>query len=124
MKKLIAFTLAFVLTPLLALAQTQIRNDEQLVAKAIKLGNTFISIIIALSVIWIIWGVFNYLIRGANSEDARKEGGKTILHGVIGLFVILSIWGLVAILKNSLVTDDRTPTEKFPTVNNIVTSPR
>ncbi len=115
MKKFIALAFVFFL-PLLSFAQT-IDNDEELVAKALRYGNTAISIIIALAVLYIIYGVFKYLIKGANDEESRKAGRDVILWGVVGLFVILSIWGLVAILKNSLRTETQTPYEQFPTLN-------
>jgi hypothetical protein len=90
-------------------------GQDSIFGKFTSLGNSFITIVISLAVIWIVVNVFVYLIAG--SEDKRKEGGLRILYGVVGLFVILSIWGLVAILKNSFGTGNNTPTEnQFPKV--------
>lgn len=115
MKKIIAFSLA--LAPLSAFAQTTITNVEGIFTKFTTLGNAFVTILISLSVIWIIVNIFRYLIAG--SEDDRKKGGMSILYGVIALFVILSIWGLVAILKNSFGTGQNTaPVQQFPSVVN------
>lgn len=98
MKKLIAFVLAF--SPALAFAQTL--NDIDTVAqKATNIGDLIIKLAISLAVLWIIISVVRYLILGADDEEARKKGGQSILYGVIGLFVILSIWGLVFLLTNS-----------------------
>lgn len=98
MKKLIAFVLAF--SPVLALAQTL--NDIDTVAqKATNIGDLIIKLAISLAVLWIIVSVVRYLIVGADNEEERAKGGKSILYGVIGLFVILSIWGLVFLLTNS-----------------------
>ncbi len=113
MKKLIALTL--VLAPLSTFAQT-ITDDTSLVKKAVELGNTAITILIAFAIIYIIYGIVRFLIAGSGDPEKRKQGRDTILWGVVGLFVILSIWGLVAILKNSFNTQTRPPVDQFPSV--------
>lgn len=108
MKKLIAFLVTF--APVSVFAQLNDIND--VTRKATSIGDTIIIILISFSVIWIIFSVVKYLIAGG--EDQRKEGGKAVMYGVIGLFLILSIWGLVNILKRSFVTNDNVPTSNFP----------
>ncbi len=111
MKKLIALVLS--LAPVSVFAQ-QITDANGVTNKLTNLGNTVVVILISFSVIWIIINVVRYLIAGG--EDDRKKGGMAILWGVVGLFVILSIWGLVAILKNTFSTNNNTPRDQFPVV--------
>jgi heme/copper-type cytochrome/quinol oxidase subunit 4 len=110
MKKFIATALA-TLAPVIALAQTSgaITDANKLVEKLTNLGNTFIQILIAFAVIYIIYNVVRYLVMGGDDEEKRKKAGQAILWGVVGLFVILSIWGLVRILTNTFRTDTTTP---------------
>lgn len=96
MKKLIAFVLAS--SPALAFAQT-LTDINSVSQKAVNIGDLVIKLAISFAVIWIIISVVRYLIAG--SEDDRKKGGFAILYGIVGLFVILSIWGLVYLLTNS-----------------------
>ena len=111
MKKLIALGLA--LSPLSAFAQTQLTDLNSVSTKFTNIGNIVITLLISLSVIWIIISVFRYFIAGG--EEDRKKGGMAILYGVVGLFVILSIWGLVAILKNTFSTGVQdAPMDQFP----------
>ncbi len=110
MKKIIALVISF--APLAALAQSQIGNIDDVASTASSIGDTLIVLLISFSVIWIIISVVRYLIAGG--EDDRKKGGMAILWGVVGLFVILSIWGLVAILRNSFDTQDQVPTGSIP----------
>lgn len=110
MKKLIVSVLTFL--PVLSFAQT-LTNIDDVATKATRIGNLVIEIAISLAVIWIIINVIKYLIAGG--EDQRAAGGKAILFGVIGLFVILSIWGLVAILTNSFKTNSNRPTNEINT---------
>lgn len=106
MKKIIAFVLAS--SPLLAFAQQPLQDITDVADKATSIGNLVITLAISLAVVWIIVNVVIYLVAGGDTEK-RKEGGMRILFGVIGLFVILSIWGLVAILRTSFRTQDQVP---------------
>lgn len=103
MKKLLALALTF--APSMAFAQTlsSLNNINQVTARFTSILNTITVILISIAVVWIIISVVRYLIAGGDAT-ARKEGGLRILWGVVGLFVIVSIWGLVSILTNSLAT--------------------
>jgi bacteriorhodopsin len=112
MKKLIA-SLAVAL-PAVALAQP-ITDVNTLTYKLTNIGNTFIQILIAFAVIWIVYNVVQYIVK-SQDPAARSEIGKSIMFSIIGLFVILSIWGLVRILTNTFRTDTTAPTDQFPQV--------
>lgn len=116
MKKLIALTLA--LAPLSAFAQP-ISNVNDVTSKLTSIGNTFVTLLISFAVIYIIYNVVRYLIASGDPEK-RKEGGMGILWGVVGLFVILSIWGLVAILTNTFGTQNNIPQNQ---INNLKVPP-
>jgi prepilin signal peptidase PulO-like enzyme (type II secretory pathway) len=64
-----------------------------------------IYLIIALAVITFIWNVYLYFF----TDKDKKEAGMYVLYSVIGFFVILSLWGLVAILRNSLALPTNVP---------------
>ena len=115
MKKIIATIVAFM--PVVAFAQTSAITDvNSLSNRLIGLGNMFTYLLIAAAVIFIIWNVVIYLIKGGE-EGARTKAGQSILWGVVGLFVILSIWGLVNILLNTFRTTP--PTNSIPQVQNV-----
>ncbi|MEZ4103335.1 MAG: hypothetical protein R3B55_02115 [Candidatus Paceibacterota bacterium] len=61
--------------------------------------NVVIPILITLAVLYTIWGVIKYA-TAKESED-QAEGCVVIITGIIGLFVIVSIWGLVAVLNST-----------------------
>ena len=75
-----------------------------------------VPILIAISFIVFLWGVFNYFIYGASDETKRKEGRQFVMWGIIGLVIIFSTWALVNIVKGTL----------FPTTvqNTAPTPPR
>ena len=79
-----------------------------------KVINAIIPFLVGLAVLVIIWGVFNY-ISGAGDEEKRAQAKQFIIWGVVGVFIMLSVWGLVGILTNTVVLDE-TP-DVAPIVN-------
>ncbi len=57
-------------------------------------------LIISLTVIVFVWGLFKLVLAG-DSDEARKEARGYIVWGVVALFVMVSVWGLVNILISS-----------------------
>lgn len=115
MKKLLSLTA--LLAPSAALAQTQVITDaNSLTQKLIGLGNIAIYLLISLAILYIIWNIVQFLIKGSDDETARSKARGGILWGIVGLAVILSIWGLVNILTNTFRT---TPTNQpIPSLGN------
>lgn len=69
----------------------------------IDIGNTIvIPIIFALAFIVFIWGVFKYFILHGSEEEARAEGRKFILWGLLGMALLFSVWGVLNILLSTL----------------------
>lgn len=114
MKKILAAVGVWAL-PALVFAQAIVDADS-LFVRVKNLINQIIPIIITLTVLWIIGGIFYYVIV-AKSEDKQKNAKDIILWGTVGLFVMLSIWGLVNFLGRTLNLDTRIPTEK---INNLI----
>ncbi len=62
----------------------------------------FVPVLMAIALIVFLWGVYKYFILGATEEKSRTDGRQFVLWGVIGFVVILSVWGLVAVVGNTL----------------------
>lgn len=115
MKKLLASILSF--SPTFAFAQTPLVDINTVAAKANSIGNLFVELLISLAVIYIIYSVVRYLIAGGDED--RGKAGMNILYGVVGLFVILSIWGLVFLLVNTFrFGDNRKPINEIRNIQN------
>src|SRR3989344_482763 len=56
--------------------------------------------LVSLGVIYFVWGMVQYFI--ADDEEAKKSGKDRIIYGIIGLAIIVSVWGLVTILVETL----------------------
>lgn len=101
MKKLVYIGAAFAL-PVLAFAQVSATNVTSLGQGFITLiNNVLVPLIFAIAFIVFIWGVFTYFILGGHDEEKRETGKSLMLWGIIGFFVMVSVWGLVNILRST-----------------------
>jgi ABC-type uncharacterized transport system permease subunit len=69
--------------------------------KIISLINMGISIVIGLAVIGFMYGIVRFLFDSTN-EKARKEARSFMLYGILTLFVMTSLWGLVHMLSGTI----------------------
>ena len=65
------------------------------------INSILVPLLMAVAFIFFLWGVFKYFILGSENEEERKTGRQFVLWGVIGFAIILSVWGLVAILLDT-----------------------
>jgi hypothetical protein len=65
------------------------------------INNVLVPVIFAIAFIVFLWGAFDTFILGANSEDVKDKGKNLMLWGLIGFFVMVSVWGLVNILTGT-----------------------
>ena len=108
MKKILFASSAFLLPALTAFAQGPsggtLTNISQVIQRFQAVINIVIPFIIGLAVLVIIYGIFSF-ISSAGDEEARGTAKQFIIWGIIGVFLMLSVWGLVTILYNSFGTD-------------------
>lgn len=65
---------------------------------------TFVPMVFALAIALFVWGVTMYVVN-AEDEGKREKGKDFMIWGIIGLTVMISIWGLVAILGDTFGLD-------------------
>ncbi len=52
-----------------------------------------------------IWGVFGFISKAADST-AQKEGKDHILWGIIGMFIMISAYGIIRLIGNTVGVGD------------------
>lgn len=72
--------------------------------------------IFAIAFIVFIFGVYRYFIQGGANEEKRQEGQKFVMWGLVGFFVMFSIWGLVNLLVGTFGFDKQQRPD-LPTFN-------
>ncbi|MDO8623872.1 MAG: pilin [bacterium] len=75
-----------------------------------------VPLLMAVAFVVFLWGVFNYFIWNADSEDKRKEGKYFVMYGIVGFVIIISLWGLVNVGVDllNLDTGSRPSTLPYP----------
>jgi len=54
-----------------------------------------VPIIFGLAMIYFFWGIAQFILHDAGDSKTRDEGKKKILWGIIAIFVMFSIWGIL-----------------------------
>jgi hypothetical protein len=71
-----------------------------------------IPVLIALGVLAFMWGIVLYLF------GKKEDGRSAMLWGIIALFVMTSVWGLVGILRGTIFdSDDAVRSVGVPQIN-------
>ena len=109
---LYVFLLMTGVLPLISYAVTTPTDFKSLVMLFVEILTAILPLIVTLAFFYFIWGLTQYMRdAGGNKEDARMM----MIHGIIGFFVMSSVWGLVGILSNTFGTESQKPS----TVNDI-----
>ena len=121
-KKLIVLSsFALGLAPVMALAQqttiacNAVRGTLGFwVCETGRILSSVIPVVIVLGVIYFIWGVITYAI--GTEEEQKKAGREKMIYGIIGLAVIVGVWGLVNILDRTCGVGVGTQVPVLPTI--------
>ena len=78
------------------------------------INNYVVPVLMAIAFLVFLYGVAKAYIFSEGSEDKVKDGHQVALWGVIGFVIMISVWGLVNIVKDTLIistvkTDTPTP---------------
>ena len=65
--------------------------------------NPIIYLLISLSVMYFFWGLTLFILN-ADEEGKRVEGRNHMMWGIIGLFIIFSVWGIINIISGTIDT--------------------
>ena|SRR3989344_7409752 len=93
MKKAAALAGALSL-PMLALAQTV----ESILQRVAGIINVLTVIVVAIALLYFLWGLSQYILKAGEEKD---KGRDMMIWGIIALFVMVSVWGLVRVLSNT-----------------------
>ena len=102
-----ALATAMSFVPLLAFAQASVESVTSTVSSLI---NYAIGALIGIAIIAFFWGLVKYLFQNGSAE--KGKGAKLMIYGIITLTVMLSIYGIIRLLQNSILGPN--PTEPLP----------
>jgi hypothetical protein len=93
---------AFLVFPYISHAQSRPDSFSGLVDNILTIVEPLVVLVMVLATFFFLFGVVQYISQHGN-EKARGDSVKTITWGIIGLFVMVVMWGLVRLLQESLL---------------------
>ena len=95
-----AATLGFIALPsIVAAQQTAAQGLLGTLALANRILNGLVGLLILVAILAFFWGLIKYLFSGGGED--KSEGLKLMFYGVIAIFVMVSIWGIIRLLQNT-----------------------
>lgn len=64
--------------------------------------NPFVIFLAALGVLLFLWGLFQFM-ASTNSEEGRELGKRHMISGIIGLFIMISVYGIMKFITDTFV---------------------
>lgn len=80
--------------PLIASAQTL----QGIFSQITGLVNYLVAFLIVIAIVVFFFGLIRYL---ASGPEMKAKGLQMMLYGILAIFVMVSIWGLVRLVQNS-----------------------
>ncbi len=74
-----------------------------------KIADNIISPIVAvlfgLAFLVFIWGIFG-MILSAEDSDKRKNAQNSVLWGIVGMIIMISVYGIIRLIANTIGVSD------------------
>lgn len=73
---------------------------QQILGVIGTLIGTATPIVVALALVYFFWGLGQFIL-GSSESEKRKEAIAIMIYGIIALFVMVSVWGIVNVLQTT-----------------------
>lgn len=64
-----------------------------------------VTLLTALAVVYFLYGVFTFIKNSGDSDEAVTTGKRHIIWGIIGLFIMVSAWGIIGFICTTVSCD-------------------
>ena len=62
-------------------------------------------IVVALALLYFFWGLATFILNSGD-EQKRKEGRNIMIYGLLALFIMVSVWGIINVVRDTFNIDD------------------
>lgn|SRR3989344_4237679 len=80
-------------------------NLTEILNKFGELINLATPIVVALALLYFFWGLAQYILNASN-EEKKKEGKAIMIWGILALFIMVSVWGIINVVRTTFELDD------------------
>lgn len=77
-------------------------NLQDIVFIFLDIISLLIPLAVALAVLFFFWGLAKFILNSGN-EEKKSEGKEVMLWGIVALFVMVTIGGIVAMLNDTFL---------------------
>ncbi len=63
--------------------------------------NPILIVMFAVAVVVFLWGIFRF-VSSDEGATGREQGKRNMAYGIIGFFIMVSAYGIIAFIKNTL----------------------
>lgn len=68
--------------------------------------NQLIVVVVAIALLTFFFGLVKFIFRIGGDEKAVEEGKRIMIWGLIALFVMISVWGIIGFIQDALIPGD------------------
>lgn len=72
--------------------------------------NPILKLLFLVALLYFMWGVFGY-VKNGDSDSDRETGRRHMIWGVFGMFIMISVYGIINIILGTVGIDGSTQTE-------------
>lgn len=105
--------LASILIPTFAFAEVLTKTRGIFQSASDIVGKLLLPLVFTLAVLFFFYGVTKYI---WSEGDKKEDGKKVMVWGIVALFVMSSVWGLVAFIEKELLGSASPKNVKIPTI--------
>ena len=82
--------------------QTTPTTFQELVSFIVGFINILIPALFGVLFLYIVWKIIDAWVLHAGDQSKREEGKRLVVTAVLVLVLMISTWGIVAMIKNSI----------------------
>ncbi len=75
---------------------------QELIKSSIGLVSDAVLVVAGFALLAFLWGMAKSVFKVGGSESAVEEGRRTMVWGLIALFVMISVWGIISLFQRDL----------------------
>src|SRR6185436_17218531 len=111
MKKSAFASLALFALPMFAFAQA-LQPLRNLVVAVGSILNLLIPVLIAAALVVFFWGLVQYIRHPEGGGEGHGASGRSVMiAGLISLFIMVSVWGIINLAQNALGVQGNAPVQ-------------
>jgi hypothetical protein len=94
-------------------------NIETLVRSIGRLIDIALPIVVALGLLAFFYGLALFIFKSGDSDEEKKKGRSIMIWGIVALFVMVSVWGLVRFVGSAFGISQGQSSGDIPSVEGI-----